>query len=176
MIKLGYIDVWLLLLFSCSVLSDSLRPHALQHTRLPRPLPSPGACSNSCPLSQWCYPTLSSSVVPFSFYLQPSTYFHIIMAKTLMWLWNLVNLKFFKLYKWGWELQNSCLQGLCNFVLIYMRRWLPFAVLIQPGSWFTLWVTPGAGDWGEDTWGKKWLISLHSAFLVEHLFKVFFFI
>ena len=102
--------------------------------------------------------------------------FHIIMAKTLMWLWNLVNLKFFKLYKWGWELQNSCLQGLCNFVLIYMRRWLPFAVLIQPGSWFTLWVTPGVGDWGEDTWGKKWLISLHSAFLVEHLFKVFFFI
>ena len=45
-------------------------PHGLQHTRLPRPLPSPGACSNSCPLSRWCHPTISSSVVPFSSCLQ----------------------------------------------------------------------------------------------------------
>ena len=46
--------------FSCSVISDSLRPHGLQYTRLPR------ACSNSCPSRKWCYPTISSSVVPFS--------------------------------------------------------------------------------------------------------------
>ena len=52
--------------FSCSVMSDSLWPHGLQHTRLPHPSPSLRACSNSCPLSQWCYPTVSSSVVPFS--------------------------------------------------------------------------------------------------------------
>ena len=45
-----------LLLFSCSVRSDSLWPHGLQHARLPCPSPSPGACSNSCPLSQWCDP------------------------------------------------------------------------------------------------------------------------
>ena len=45
-------------------------PHGLQHTRLPRPLPSPGACSNSCPLSRWCHPTISSSLVPFSSCLQ----------------------------------------------------------------------------------------------------------
>ena len=52
--------------FSLSVVSDSLRPHGLQHTRLPCPSPTPGACSNSCPLSRWCHPTISSSVVPFS--------------------------------------------------------------------------------------------------------------
>ena len=53
--------------FSHSVVSDSLWPHGLQHTRLPCPSPTPGACSNSCPPSQWCHPTISSSVVPFSF-------------------------------------------------------------------------------------------------------------
>ena len=52
--------------FSCSVVSDSLRPHVLQHTRLPCPSPTPGVYSNSCPLSRWCHPTISSSVVPFS--------------------------------------------------------------------------------------------------------------
>ena len=52
------------LLFSCSIMSDSLRPHGLQHTRLPYPSPTPGACSNLCPLSQWCHPTISSSVTP----------------------------------------------------------------------------------------------------------------
>ena len=45
---------------------DSLRPHGLQHTRLPYPSLSPRICSNSCPLSQWCHPTTSSSVIPFS--------------------------------------------------------------------------------------------------------------
>ena len=52
--------------FSHSVVSDSLWPHGLQHTSLSCPLPTPGACSNSCPSSQWCHPTISSSVVPFS--------------------------------------------------------------------------------------------------------------
>ena len=47
-------------------LSHSLWPHGLQHTRLPYPSLSLGACSNSCPLSQWCHPTISFSVVPFS--------------------------------------------------------------------------------------------------------------
>ena len=55
-----------LLLFSHSVVSSSLRPHELQQARLPGPSPSPGACSNSCPLSRWCHPTISSSVIPFS--------------------------------------------------------------------------------------------------------------
>ena len=56
--------------FSCSVVSDSLRPYGLQHTRPPCPSPSPEVYSNSCPLSQWCHPTISSSVVPFSSCLQ----------------------------------------------------------------------------------------------------------
>ena len=47
-------------------MSDFLRLHGLQHTRLHCPSPSPGACSNSHPLSQWCHPTISSSVIPFS--------------------------------------------------------------------------------------------------------------
>ena len=54
-------------LVSCSVVSDSLRPHGLQYIRLPCPSPSPRVCLNSCPLSQWCYLTFSSSVTPFSF-------------------------------------------------------------------------------------------------------------
>ena len=56
--------------FSCSVVSDSLRPHRLQHTRLPCPSPTLGACLNSCPSSQWCHPTISSSVIAFSSCLQ----------------------------------------------------------------------------------------------------------
>ena len=56
--------------FSHSVVSDSLRPHGLQHTRLPRPSPTPGAYSNSCPSNQWCHPTISSSVSPVSSCLQ----------------------------------------------------------------------------------------------------------
>ena len=56
--------------FSCSVVSNSLQPHGLQHARPPCPSPTPEVYSNSGPLSQWCHPTTSSSVVPFSFYLQ----------------------------------------------------------------------------------------------------------
>ena len=52
--------------FSCSVMSDSLRPHGLQHTRLPTPSAILGACSNPCSSSWWCHPTISSSVIPFS--------------------------------------------------------------------------------------------------------------
>ena len=55
-----------LLLFSCYVVSNSLQPHGLQHTRLPYPSHSPRVCSNSCLLSQWCHPTISSSASPFS--------------------------------------------------------------------------------------------------------------
>ena len=58
--------------FSHSVMFDSLRPNGLQHTILPCPSPSPRACSNSCPSSWWYYPTISSSVVPFSSHLQSS--------------------------------------------------------------------------------------------------------
>ena len=56
--------------FSRSVVSDSLQPHELQHARPPCPSPTPGVHPNPCPSSWWCYPTISSSVVPFSSCLQ----------------------------------------------------------------------------------------------------------
>ena len=56
--------------FSHSVVSNSLWPHGLWHTMPPCPSPTPGVNSNSCPLSQWCHPTISSSVIPFSSCLQ----------------------------------------------------------------------------------------------------------
>ena len=67
----GFFTIWatreaLSVQFSLSVMSDSLWPHKLQHSRLPCPLPNPGVCPNPCPLSQWCHPIISSSVVSFS--------------------------------------------------------------------------------------------------------------
>ena len=56
--------------FICSVVSYSLQHHELQHARPPCPSPTPGACSNSCPSSWWCHPTISSSAVPFPTCLQ----------------------------------------------------------------------------------------------------------
>ena len=55
---------WVLVQFSHSVVSDSLKPHGLHQARPPWPSPIPGACSNSCQLSWWCHPTISSSVIP----------------------------------------------------------------------------------------------------------------
>ena len=60
----------LLLLFSRSVMADSLQPHGLQHARVPCPSPSPGVCLNSCPLSRWCYLSISSSAAIVSSCLQ----------------------------------------------------------------------------------------------------------
>ena len=79
--------------FNCSVMCNSLRSHGLQHTRPTCPSPTPGACSNSCPLSWWCHLTISSSVVPFSSCLQSfpaSGYFPMsqffISGAQLLWL------------------------------------------------------------------------------------------
>ena len=60
----------LILLFSCLVMADCLQPHGLQHTRLPCPSLFLRTCSDSCPLSQWCHLTISSSIIPFSSCLQ----------------------------------------------------------------------------------------------------------
>ena len=56
--------------FSCSIMSNSLQPHGMQHARTPCPSPTPRVYSNSCPLSRWCHPTISSSVIPLSSCLQ----------------------------------------------------------------------------------------------------------
>ena len=74
--------------FSHSVVSELLRPHGLQHTRLPCPSPTPRACQNSCPSSWWCYLIISSSVIPFSFCLQSfpaSGSFPVIMYGCVSW-------------------------------------------------------------------------------------------
>ena len=63
---MGFLCLKHSLQFSCSVVSNSLRPHGLQHSILPCPSSTPVACSNSCPSSQWCHLTISSSVIPFS--------------------------------------------------------------------------------------------------------------
>ena len=68
--RLCYISIRCSVQFSRSVVSDSLRPHRLQHARPPCPSPTPGVYPNSCPLSLWCHPTVSSSVVPFFSRLQ----------------------------------------------------------------------------------------------------------
>ena len=67
-ISCSYFSPWPLctVQFSLSVVSDSLQPHGLQHAWLPCPSPTPGVYSNSCPSSQWCHPTISFSVIPFS--------------------------------------------------------------------------------------------------------------
>ena len=63
--------------FSCSVMSDSLQPHGLKHARPPCPSPTPGVYSNLRPLSQWCHPTISSSVILFSSCLQSFAAFRV---------------------------------------------------------------------------------------------------
>ena len=68
--QINKITIWSFVQFSRSVMSDFLQPHGLQHTRPPCLSPTPGACSNSCPLSQCCHPAISSSVIPFSSCLQ----------------------------------------------------------------------------------------------------------
>ena len=73
-IKLVVEGICLLTLTVSSVVSNSLRPHGLQHAWPPCPSPTPGIYSNSSPLSWWCHPTISSSVVPFSSYLQSWTW------------------------------------------------------------------------------------------------------
>ena len=65
-LQLPYYNQFSSVQFSCSVMSDSLRPHELQHSRPPCPSPTPGVHPNSCPLSWWCHPAISSSFVPFS--------------------------------------------------------------------------------------------------------------
>ena len=84
--------------FSRSVISDSLWPHGLQHTRLACPSPTPGAYSNSCPLSQWCHPTISLCLV----FIPSTDYFlcvyHSIWFSVLLSLELVLLLKWFSLY------------------------------------------------------------------------------
>jgi len=76
--------------FSLSVVSDSLWPHELQHARPPCPSSTPGVHSDSCPLSQWCHPAISSSVIPFSSCpqsLPDQSLFQWVNSSPKSWLW-----------------------------------------------------------------------------------------
>ena len=95
--------------FGRSVVSDSLWPHGLQHCKPPCPSPTPRIYSNSCPLSQWCHPTISSSVIPFSSHLQSfpasesfqMSQFSHQFSSSHIWMWELD-------YKESWVLKNWC--------------------------------------------------------------------
>ena len=69
--------------FSCSVMSDSFQPHTLQHTRFPCSSPTPGVYPNSCPLSQWCHPTISPLLLLPSIF--PSI--RVFSSESALWIW-----------------------------------------------------------------------------------------
>ena len=83
--------------YCCSVARScpTLRPHGLQHARLPCPSPSPGVCSASCPLMQWCHPTISFSAAPFSSCLQSFPSIRVSSKKSALCItWQLYSKKF----------------------------------------------------------------------------------
>ena len=98
---------------SRSVVSDSLRPHGPQHARPPCPSPTARVYSNSCPLSQWCHPTISSSVIPFSSHLQSfpaSRSFQISLFKSVLYIrWPSI----------GFQLQHQSFQWIFRTDLLY---------------------------------------------------------
>ena len=91
--------------FSCSVVSDSLRPHELQQARPPCPSPSPGVYSNSCPSSRWCHPAISSSVAPSP--PAPSPPKHQGLFQWLNSSQEVAKVLEFQLH-WGWFGKRSC--------------------------------------------------------------------
>ena len=90
--------------FSHSVVSDSLRPHGLQHARRPCPSPIPKGYSNSCPLSQWCHPTISSSVVHTNTNTRKTSISALLTMSKPLTVWLTINYgKFWK----RWEYQTT---------------------------------------------------------------------
>ena len=132
--------------FSYSVVSSSLRPHGLQHARLPCPSPTPGVYPNSCPLSQWCHPTISSFVVPFSSCLQffpesgsfqMSQFFASgdqsigVSASTSVLPMNIQD--WFPLGQTGWiSLQSNGLSRVCSNTTVQKHQSLVFSFLYNP--------------------------------------------
>ena len=101
-----------LLLFSRSVESDSLQPHGRQHARLPYPSLSPRTCSDSCPLSWWCHPIISSTVVPLSSHLQS---FPAPRSFPMSWL-----------FAWGG--QSTGASASASVVPMNIRDWFPLGL------------------------------------------------
>ena len=95
--------------FICSVVSDSLRPHELQHARPLCPSPTPGVYSNSCPSSRWCHPAISSSVIPSPPAPNPSQHSG--------------SFPMSQLFAWGG--QSTGVSGLASFLLKSAQGWSP---------------------------------------------------
>ena len=95
--------------FSRSVVSDSLRPHELQHAKPPCPSPTPGVYSNSCPSRRWCHPAISFSVVPFSPCPQS--------------LWASESFLVSQLFAWGG--QSTGVSALASFLPKKSQGWSP---------------------------------------------------
>ena len=107
--------------FSCSVMSDSLWPHELQHARPPHPSPTPRAYPNSCPLSQWYHPTISSSVVPFSSW--PQSFLRLIGKR-----------KFYSVFYFLTDIKfSNCLQKMRN--LKYYQSNYSKGLAFNPRLW-----------------------------------------
>ena len=134
--------------FSRSVMSNSLRPHELQHTRPPYPSPTPGVHSDSRPSSQWCHPAISSSVVPFS-----------------SWPQSLPASESFPMSQlFAWSGQSSGVSALVSFLPKKSQGW-------SPSEW-TGWISlqsKGLSRVFSNTIVHKASILLHSAFFIVQL-------
>ena len=131
--------------FSCSVVSDYLQPHELQHTRPSCPSPTSRVYPNSCPLSWWCHPTVSSSVVPFSSHpqsfpasgsFQMSQLFAICCFSLLLllfwlcWVFAALRRLFSSYGEWGLTLCWSVQAFHCSWLLLLLSkgsRWVGFS-------------------------------------------------
>ena len=105
--------------FSCSVMSDSLRPPESRHARPPCPSPTPGVHSNSCPSSRWCHPAISSSVVPFSSWPQslPAS----------------ESFPMSQLFAWGG--QSTGVSALASVLPRNTQNWSPLGLLLANFLW-----------------------------------------
>ena len=127
--------------FSRSVVSDSLRPHESQHARPPCPSPTPGVHSDSCPLSQWCHPAMSSSVVPFSSCPQslPAS----------------ESFPMSQLFAWGG--QSPGISALASVLPKKSQGW-------SPSEW-TGWIS---GEYKDAGWGEKFRFYCSHSFVNLH--------
>ena len=134
--------------FSPSVVSNSLWPHGLQHASPPCPSPTPRVYSNSCPLSRWCHPTISSSVVPFSSCPQsfPAS----------------VSFQMSQLFTWGG--QSIGVLALTSVLPMNTQDWFPFRM-----DWLDLLAVQGTLKSLLQHHSSKASILQHSAFfIVQH--------
>ena len=123
-------------------MSDSLRPHELQHARPPYPSPTPGSCSKSCPLHQWCHPMISSSVLPFSSHLQsfPTS----------------VSFPMSQLFTSGG--QSIGISASTSALPMNTQDWSPLGWTHWKRLWW--WEGLGAGGEGDDRGWDGWMASL----------------